>query len=116
MKRRTALRDARLARNATVLAAHVADERRYRHANARIEDKATVIPNATSDTSKRLSLDDKHPWTRVGGDAAIAGFNRVAASEAMPEGRQSDTNLRISMVCQAHARNRMLLARRSTGL
>jgi len=116
MARLKAFRDAQFARDASGLAALVADELSYSHSDAHIEDKATFIKNATSGNSKLLSLEYKDPWIRVAGDAAIVRFHWIAESESIPTGKRSKTNLHILMVWQKRDGDWKLLARGSTKL
>jgi ketosteroid isomerase-like protein len=116
MTRLKAFRDAQFARDASALAALVADELSYSHSDAHIEDKATFIKNATSGNSKLLSLEYKDPWVRVVRDAAIVRFHWIAESETIPAGKKSKTNLHILMVWQKQDGDWKLLARGSTKL
>jgi len=116
LMRLKAFRDAQFARDASGLAALVADELSYSHSDAHIEDKATFIKNATAGKSKLISLEYKDPWVRVVRDAAIVRFHWIAESETIPAGKKSKTNLHILMVWQKQDGDWKLLARGSTKL
>lgn len=115
-KRLEAFRAAQFDRDANALTGLCADELSYSHSDARVEDKATFIKNATSDNSKLLSLEYKDPWIRVVGDAAIVRFHWIAESETIPEGKKSSTNLHVLMIWQKQGGEWKLLARASTKL
>src|SRR5476651_827474 len=70
-----AFRAAQFAQDAKALDALCAAELSYSHSDARVEDKATFIANATSGKSKILSLQYKDPTIRVVGDVAIVRFH-----------------------------------------
>jgi ketosteroid isomerase-like protein len=115
-KRLNAFRAAQFARDAKALDTLCAAELSYSHSDAHIEDKATFIKNAISDSSKFLSLEYKDPWIRVVGDTAIVRFHWVAEGETIPEGKKSSTNLHILMIWQKQGEEWKLLARASTKL
>jgi ketosteroid isomerase-like protein len=111
-----AFRAAQVAADAKTLDALCAAELSYSHSDARIEDKATFIANATSGKSKFLSLEYKDPKIRVVGPAAIVRFHWVGESEAVADGKKSSTNLHILMNWQKQGADWKLLSRASTKL
>ena len=111
-----AFRAAQVAADAKALDALCAPELSYSHSDARIEDKATFIANATNGKSKFLSLAYEDPKIRVVGDAAIVRFHWVGESEAVPDGKKSSTNLHILMNWQKQGAEWKLLSRASTKL
>ena len=115
-KRVEAFRNAQIAQDAKGLDELAAPELSYSHSDARVEDKATFIKNATSGKSKTLSLQYKDPTIRVVGDVAIVRFHWIAESEAVADGKRSSTNLHILMNWQKQAGTWKLLTRASTKL
>ena len=115
-KKVEAFRAAQVAADAKTLDALCAPELSYSHSDARIEDKATFIANATSGKSKFLSLAYEDPKIRVVGDAAIVRFHWVGESEAVADGKKSSTNLHILMNWQKQGADWKLLSRASTKL
>ena len=115
-KRVEAFRNAQIAQDAKGLEELAAPELSYSHSDARVEDKATFIKNATSGRSKTLSLQYKDPTIRVVGDVAIVRFHWIAESEAVADGKRSSTNLHILMNWQKQAGTWKLLTRASTKL
>ena len=115
-KRVEAFRNAQIAQDAKALDELAALELSYSHSDARVEDKATFIKNATSGKSKTLSLQYKDPTFRVVGDVAIVRFQWIAESEAVADGKKSSTNLHILMNWQKQAGTWKLLTRASTKL
>ena len=115
-KRVEAFRTAQIAQDAKVLDELAAPELSYSHSDARVEDKATFIKNATSGKSKTLSLQYKDPTIRVVGDVAIVRFQWIGESEAVADGKKSSTNLHILMNWQKQAGTWKLLTRASTKL
>jgi hypothetical protein len=111
-----AFRAAQFAANAEILAALCAAELSYSHSDARVEDKATFIANATSGKSKWLSLEYQDTAIRVVGDAAIVRFHWVGESQAVADGKKSSTNLHILMNWQKQGADWKLLSRASTKL
>ena len=111
-----AFRAAQVAADAKALDALCAPELSYSHSDARIEDKATFIANATNGKSKFLSLAYEDPKVRVVGDAAIVRFHWVGESEAVADGKKSSTNLHILMNWQKQGADWKLLSRASTKL
>ena len=111
-----AFRQAQLARDAKALDALCAAEVSYSHSDARVEDKATFIANATNGKSKFLSLAYEDPKIRVVGDAAIVRFHWLGESEATADGKKSSTNLHILMNWQKQGADWKLLSRASTKL
>src|SRR6195952_845346 len=106
-----AFRAAQFAANAEILA-----ELSYSHSDARVEDKATFIANATNGKSKWLSLTYEDPKIRVVGDAAIVRFHWLGGSEAGADGKKSATTLHILMNWQKQGADWKLLSRASTKL
>ena len=115
-KRVEAFRTAQIAQDAKALDELAASELSYSHSDARVEDKATFIKNATSGRSKTLSLQYKDPTIRVVGDVAIVRFHWIAESESVADGKKSSTNLHILMNWQKQAGTWKLLTRASTKL
>jgi ketosteroid isomerase-like protein len=111
-----AFRQAQLARDAKAFDALCAAELSYSHSDARVEDKATFIANATNNKSRFLSLEYKDPQIRVAGPAAIVRFHWVAEGESIPDGKKSSTNLHILMNWQKQGAEWKLLSRASTKL
>ncbi len=111
-----AFRKAQMAADPETLAGLCAPELSYSHSDARIEDKATFVKNATSGKSKMLSLVYENPTIRVVGDAAIVRFHWMAESEAVADGKKSSTNLAILMNWQKQGGDWKLLSRASTKL
>ena len=115
-KKVEAFRAAQLARDPKALDALCAPELSYSHSDARVEDKATFIANATNAKSKGISLEYKDVSVRVVGTAAIVRFHWMAESESIPDGKRSNTNLAILMTWQKQASGWKLLNRASTKL
>ena len=115
-KRVEAFRNAQIAQDAKALDDLAAPELSYSHSDARVEDKAIFIKNATSGKSKTLSLQYKDPTIRVVGDVAIVRFHWMAESETVADGKKSSTNLHILMNWQKQAGTWKLLTRASTKL
>jgi ketosteroid isomerase-like protein len=111
-----AFRQAQIAHDAKALDALCAAELSYSHSDARIEDKATFIANATSGKSKFLTLEYKDPQVRVVGPAAIVRFHWMAESQVIADGKKNNTNLHILMNWQKQGSDWKLLSRASTKL
>ena len=111
-----AFRAAQVAADAKALDGFCAAELSYSHSDARVEDKATFIANATDGKSKFLSLAYQDITIRVVGPAAIVRFHWVGESEAVADGKKSSTNLHILMNWQKQGADRKLLSRASTKL
>jgi ketosteroid isomerase-like protein len=111
-----AFRAAQVAADAKTLDALCAAELSYSHSDARIEDKATFIANATNGKSKFLSLEYKDPKIRVVGPAAIVRFHWLGESESVADGKKTTTNLHILMNWQKQGAEWKLLSRASTKL
>lgn len=111
-----AFRKAQIAADPKALDVLCAAELSYSHSDARVEDKATFIANATNGKSKFLSLEYKDPQIRVVGPAAIVRFHWVGESEAVADGKKSSTNLHILMNWQKQGSDWKLLTRASTKL
>ena len=111
-----AFRAAQVAADAKAFDALCAAELSYSHSDARVEDKAAFIANATNGKSKFLSLKYDDPKIRVVGDAAIVRFHWVGESEAVADGKKSSTNLHILMNWQKQGADWKLLTRASTKL
>jgi ketosteroid isomerase-like protein len=111
-----AFRKAQIAADPKALEALCAAELSYSHSDARIEDRATFVRNATSGKSKFLSLEYEDPQIRVVGPAAIVRFHWVAESEAVADGKKNNTNLHILMNWQKQGSEWKLLSRASTKL
>jgi hypothetical protein len=111
-----AFRKAQIAADPKALEALCAAELSYSHSDARVEDRATFVANATSGKSKFLSLEYKDPQIRLVGPAAIVRFHWVGQSESIPEGKKNDTNLHILMNWQKQGTEWKLLSRAATKL
>jgi ketosteroid isomerase-like protein len=111
-----AFRAAQVAADAKAFDALCAAELSYSHSDARVEDKATFIANATNRKSRLLSLAYNDMKIRVVGPAAIVRFHWVAESEAVADGKKSSTNLHILMNWQKQGGDWKLLTRASTKL
>ena len=111
-----AFRAAQVAADAKALEALCAAELSYSHSDARVEDKATFIANATNGKSKFVSLEYQEPQIRVVGDTAIVRFRWVGESQAVADGKKTNTNLHILMNWQKQGGDWKLLSRASTKL
>lgn len=111
-----AFRAAQVAADAKAFDALCATELSYSHSDARIEDKATFIANATSGKSKFLSLAYDDVKIRVVGNVAIVRFHWVGESQAVADGKKNSTNLHILMNWQKQGADWKLLSRASTKL
>jgi ketosteroid isomerase-like protein len=111
-----AFRAAQVAADAKAFDALCAPELSYSHSDARVEDKAVFIANATNGKSKWLSLKYEDPKIRVVGDAAIVRFHWLGEQESMADGKKSSTNLHILMNWQKQGADWKLLTRASTKL
>jgi ketosteroid isomerase-like protein len=111
-----AFRAAQFAADAKALDGLCATELSYSHSDARIEDKATFIANATNGKSKWLSLAYQDVSLRVIGPAAIVRFHWVGESESAADGKKSATNLHVLMNWQKQGADWKLLSRASTKL
>lgn len=107
-------RAALFAADAKALDALTAPELSYSHSDGHIEDKATMIKNATSGKSKWLSLAYENQTVRIVGDAAITRFNFVGQNQR--DGKTNDIKLGILMVWQKQHGQWKVLARCSTKL
>jgi ketosteroid isomerase-like protein len=111
-----AFRKAQIAADPKALEALCAAELSYSHSDARVEDRATFVANATSGKSKFLTLEYKDPQIRVVGPAAIVRFHWVGESESAADGKKNNTNLHILMNWQKQGSEWKLLSRASTKL
>ena len=111
-----AFRAAQVATDAKAFEALCASELSYGHSDARIEDKATFIANATNRKTKFLSLTYQDTKIRVVGNAAIVRFNWVSESEAIADGKKNTTRLHVLMYWQKQGADWKLLSRSSTKL
>ena len=111
-----AFRAAQIAADAKAFEALCAPELSYSHSDGRVEDKAAFIANATSGRSKVLSLAYNDVKIRVVGTAAIVRFHWVGESEAVADGKKSNTNLHILMNWQKQGADWKLLSRAATKL
>src|SRR3981189_438979 len=111
-----AFRAAQIAADAKALDGLCAAELSYSHSDARVEDKATFIANATNGKSKFLSLEYQDTNIRVVGPAAIVRFHWVGESQAVADGKKSATNLHILMNWQKQGADWKLLSRAATTL
>jgi|SRR5580698_7494664 ketosteroid isomerase-like protein len=115
-KRLEAFRAAQMAKDGKALAALIMPELSYSHSSGVIQDKDEFLKGATDPASKFVSLDYKDPTIKVVGDAAIVRFHWVAESEAVADGKKSDTNLGILMTWIKRGGEWKLLDRGSTKL
>ena len=113
-KNTLAHRDALFGQDAKALDKLSAPELSYSHSDGHIEDKATMIANATSGKTKWLSLTYENPTVRIVKDAAIVRFNFVGQNQSGD--KTNDIKLGILMVWQKQAGQWKLLARCSTKL
>jgi ketosteroid isomerase-like protein len=107
-------RAALMAGDAKALDALSAPELSYSHSDGHIEDKATMIANATDGKVKWLSLAYENPTVRIVGDTAITRFNFVAQNQVGE--KTNDIKLGVLMVWQKQDGQWKLLARSSTKL
>src|SRR6516162_11893326 len=110
-KRVEAFRLAQIAADAKAFDALCAAELSYSHSDARVEDKATFIANATSGKSKFLSLAYEDVKVRVVGTAAIVRFHWIGENQSAAEGKKNATNLHILMNWQKQGADWKLLSR-----
>jgi len=115
-KKVEAFRMAQIAADARALDALCAAELSYSHSDARVEDKATFIANATNRKTKFLSLAYQDLKIRVVDTAAIVRFHWVAESQSIADGKKSNTNLHILMNWQKQGTDWKLLSRAATKL
>ena len=113
-KKTEAHRAALMAGDAKALDALSAPELSYSHSDGHIEDKATMVANATNGKSKWISLAYNDTTVRIVGDAAIVRFKFVGENESNE--KRNSINLGILMVWQKQAGDWKLLARCSTKL
>ena len=110
-----AFRTAQFALDAKALDALCAAELSYSHSDARVEDKATFITNATTNrTSKTLALAYQEPKIRVVGSAAIVRFGWLSETEAVADGKKGTTKLHVLMNWQKQGADWKLLTRAAT--
>ena len=110
-----AFRAAQVAADPEALAGLCAAELSYSHSDARVEDKATFIANATNRKTRFLSLAYQDPKIRVVGPAAIVRFTWVSENEAA-DGKKGGTKLQILMNWQKQGAEWKLLSRAATKL
>jgi ketosteroid isomerase-like protein len=115
-KQLEAFRAAQFVKDGKALEALIMPELSYSHSSGVIQDKDAFLKGATDAASKFVSLDYKDPTIRVVGDAAIVRFHWVAQSEAVADGKKSDTNLAILMTWVKRGGHWKLLDRGSTKL
>ena len=115
-KRVEAFRTAQMVQDAKTLEELTAAELSYSHSDARVEDKAAFVKNATSGKMKTLSLQYKDPSIRVVGDVAIVRFQWIGEAEAVADGKKNSTNLHILMNWQRQGGTWKLLTRAATKL
>jgi len=107
-----AFRAAQVATDGKAFEALCAAELSYGHSDARVEDKATFIKNATTNrNAKTLSLAYQDPKISIVGPAAIVRFNWVSESEAIADGKKSTTKLHVLMNWQKQGADWKLLSR-----
>ena len=111
-----AFRAAQFALDAKALEALCAAELSYSHSDARVEDKATFVKNATTNRSaKTLSLAYQNPKISVVGPAAIVRFTWVSESETA-DGKKGGNKLHVLMNWQKQGADWKLLSRAATKL
>lgn len=111
-----AFRAAQFALDAKALEALCAAELSYSHSDARVEDKATFVKNATTNRSaKTLSLAYQDPKIRVVGNVAIVRFTWVSESETA-DGKKGGNKLHVLMNWQKQGADWKLLSRAATKL
>lgn len=115
-KQLEAFRAAQMAKDGKALEALILPDLSYSHSSALVQDKAAFLKGATNPATKFVSLDYKDPTIKVVGDAAIVRFHWVAESEAIADGKKSDTNLAILMTWVKRGGQWKLLDRGSTKL
>ena len=112
-----AFRVAQIALDAKALDALCTAELSYGHSDARVEDKATFIKNATTNrNAKTLSLAYQDPKIKIVGPAAIVRFNWASESEAIADGKKNTTKLHVLMNWQKQGADWKLLSRAATKL
>jgi hypothetical protein len=109
-------RAAQVATDGKACEALCAAELSYGHSDARVEDKATFIANATNRKTRFLSLAYQDIKIRVVGTAAVVRFNWVSESEAIADGKKSSNKLHILMNWQKQGADWKLLSRAATKL
>ncbi len=108
-----AFRAAQVAADAKVLDALCAAELSYSHSDARVEDKATFIANATKPRPGSRAVEYRDVTTRVVGDAAIVRFQWISENESAA-GKKSTLKLHILMNWQKQGADWKLLSRAAT--
>jgi hypothetical protein len=111
-----AFRAAQMTTDGKALDALCAAELSYGHSDARVEDKATFIANATVRKTRFLSLAYQDVKIRVVGSAAVVRFNWVSESETIADGKKSGNKLHILMNWQKQGADWKLLSRAATKL
>ena len=111
-----ALRKAMLTQDKAKLETLTAEQLSYSHSDARVEDRATFVANATNGKSKFLTLEYKDPQIRVVGPTAIVRFHWVGESQVVADGKKNNTNLHILMNWQKQGSDWKLLSRAATKL
>ena len=110
-----AFRAAQVATDGKAFEALCAAELSYGHSDARVEDKATFIANATNRKTKFLSLAYQDPKISVVGSAAIVRFTWVSESETA-DGKKGGNKLHVLMNWQKQGADWKLLSRAATKL
>ena len=111
-----AFRNAQIAADAKAFEALCADELSYSHSDARVEDKATFIANATSGKSKFLSLKYEDVKIRTVGPVAIVRFQWLGELQNVADGKTSSIKLAVLMNWVKQGSDWKLLSRASTKL
>jgi len=111
-----AFRAAQMTTDGKALDALCAAELSYGHSDARVEDKATFIANATVRKTRFLSLAYQDVKISVVGTAAVVRFNWVSESETIADGKKSGNKLHILMNWQKQGADWKLLSRAATKL
>jgi hypothetical protein len=111
-KNTEAHRDALKNADAKALDKLSAPELSYSHSDAHIEDKPTMIANATNGKVKWLSLEYQDIAVHVVGSAAIVRFKFIGQNQVGD--KKNDVAIAILMVWQKQGGQWKLLARAST--
>ena len=115
-KRVEAFRDAQRAKDAKALTALTLPELSYSHSDARVEDQATFVTNATSTKSKVIFINYDDIWTKTIGDVGLVRFHWTSEGENVADGKRSGANLHVLQVWKKAGADWKLLGRCSTKL
>ena len=109
-----AFRAAQIAADAGAFDKLCAAELSYSHSDARVEDKATFIANATSGKKSFTSLQYENPKIRVVGDSAIVRFHWLGEQLVVADGTKPKADLHILMTWVKQGSDWKLLTRSAT--